>query len=108
MFFAIPDPQYVLSMFLNLGHFSTSVCVTTSCNYEKCCIIFKIAESATSSYAVISAGGGGVLGSISAGLAGLSEPLYPIIVYSVANYRPHLSHFWAGACRWPLRAPTPL
>ena len=20
---------------------------------------------------------------------------YPIIVYSVANYRPHLSHFWA-------------
>ena len=28
-------------------------------------------------------------------LAGLSE-LFPIIVYSVANYRPHLSHFWAN------------
>ena len=27
--------------------------------------------------------------------AGLSEP-HPIIVYSVANYRPHLSHFWAN------------
>ena len=28
--------------------------------------------------------------------AGLSEPLYPIIVYSVAKYRPHLSHFWVN------------
>ena len=27
--------------------------------------------------------------------AGLSEP-HPIIVYSVANYRPQLSHFWAN------------
>ena len=25
-----------------------------------------------------------------------SESPYPIIVYSVANYRPHLSHFWAN------------
>ena len=25
----------------------------------------------------------------------LSEP-FPIIVYSVANYRPHLSHFWTN------------
>ena len=25
-----------------------------------------------------------------------SQSLYPIIVYSVANYRPHLSHFWAN------------
>ena len=24
------------------------------------------------------------------------ESRYPIIVYSVANYRPHLSHFWAN------------
>ena len=23
-----------------------------------------------------------------------SQSPYPIIVYSVANYRPHLSHFW--------------
>ena len=25
-----------------------------------------------------------------------SQNPYPIIVYSVANYRPHLSHFWAN------------
>ena len=25
-----------------------------------------------------------------------SQSPYPIIVYSVANYRPHLSHFWAN------------
>ena len=25
-----------------------------------------------------------------------SQNLHPIIVYSVANYRPHLSHFWAN------------
>ena len=30
--------------------------------------------------------------------AGLSEPLshYSIVAYSEANYRPHLSHFWAN------------
>ena len=27
---------------------------------------------------------------------GLSELLNPIIFYSVANYRPHLSHFWTN------------
>ena len=37
---------------------------------------------------------GGVLGSIFAGYVPLASPNpYPIIVYSVANYRPHLSHF---------------
>ena len=37
-------------------------------------------------------GGGGVLGSIFAGYVPLaSHSPYPIIVYSVANYRPHLS-----------------
>ena len=25
-----------------------------------------------------------------------SQSPYPIIVYSVTNYRPHLSHFWAN------------
>ena len=25
-----------------------------------------------------------------------SQSPYPIIVYSVGNYRPHLSHFWAN------------
>jgi len=41
-------------------------------------------------------GGGVVLGLIFAGYVPLaSQSLYPIIVYSVANHRPHLSHFWA-------------
>ena len=39
-------------------------------------------------------GGGAALGSISVGYVPLaSQSPYPIIVYSVANYRPHLSHF---------------
>ena len=39
-------------------------------------------------------GGGGTLGSIFAGYVRLaSQSPYPIIVYSVANYRPHLSQF---------------
>ena len=25
-----------------------------------------------------------------------SQSLYPIIVYSATNYRPHLRHFWAN------------
>ena len=41
-------------------------------------------------------GGGGVLRLIFSRYVLLaSESPYPIIVYSVANYRPHLSHFWA-------------
>ena len=41
--------------------------------------------------------GGGVLGSSFAGYVPLaSQNLYPIIVYSVASYRPHLSHFLAN------------
>ena len=40
-------------------------------------------------------GGGGLLGSIFAEYMPLaSQNPYPTIVYSVANYRPHLSHFW--------------
>ena len=40
---------------------------------------------------------GGLLVSIFAGYVPLaSQSPYPIIVYSVANYRPHLSHFWAN------------
>ena len=38
--------------------------------------------------------GKGVLGSIFAGYVPLaSQSPFPILVYSVANYRPHLSHF---------------
>ena len=41
-------------------------------------------------------GGGGVLRLIFAGYVPLaSQSTYPIIVYSVANYRPHLSYLWA-------------
>ena len=41
-------------------------------------------------------GPGGLLGSIFAGYVPLaSYSPYPIIVYSVANYRPNLSHFGA-------------
>ena len=47
-------------------------------------------------------GGGGVLGSIFAGYVLLAPPSpYPIIVYSVANYRPHVSHFWANIPQIP-------
>ena len=45
--------------------------------------------------------GGGALGLIFAlYLLLASQSPCPILVYSVANYRPHLSHFWAksGAC----------
>ena len=42
-------------------------------------------------------GGPGVLRSSFAGYVPLaSQNPYPIIVYSVASYRPHLSHFWAN------------
>ena len=42
-------------------------------------------------------GEGGVLVSGFAGYVPLaSQNPYPIIVYFVANYRPHLSHFWAN------------
>ena len=40
-------------------------------------------------------GGGGVRGLIFAGYVPLaSQSPYPIIVYSLASYRPHLRHFW--------------
>ena len=42
-------------------------------------------------------GGGAVLGLIFAEYLPLaSQSPYPIIVYSVASYRPYLSHFWAN------------
>ena len=40
---------------------------------------------------------GGLLGLIFSGYVPLaSQSLYPIIVYSVANCRPHISHIWAN------------
>ena len=42
-------------------------------------------------------GGGGVLGLTFAGYVPLaSQSPYPIKVYSVANYRPHLRQSWAS------------
>ena len=44
---------------------------------------------------------GEVLGLIFAGYVPLaSQSPYPIIVYFVANYRPHLSYFWANICNF--------
>ena len=41
--------------------------------------------------------GGGVLALIFPSYVPLaSQSSYPIIVYSVTNYRPHFSHFWAN------------
>ena len=41
--------------------------------------------------------GGGILRLIVAGYVPLASQIpYPIVVYSVANHRPHLSHFWAN------------
>ena len=43
-------------------------------------------------------GGGGRLRLIFAGYQVLlaSQSPYPVIVFSVAGYRPHLCHFWAN------------
>ena len=49
------------------------------------------------SYFAWGGGGGGVLGLNFAGYVLLASQIpYPVIVYSVANYRPHLSHVWAN------------
>ena len=46
---------------------------------------------------VNSRGGGGGPGSIFARYVPLASPNpHSIIVYSVANYRPHVSHFWTN------------
>ena len=46
--------------------------------------------------------GRGVLGSIFAGYVALASPSpYPIVVYSVANYSPHVSHFWTNIPQIP-------
>ena len=47
-------------------------------------------------YGTDSRGGGGTWVNF-AGYVPLASPNpYPIIVYSVASYRPHVSHFWAN------------
>jgi len=55
----------------------------------------------------------GVTWSIFAGYVSLASPNpYPIIVYSAASYRPHVSHFWANipqipTCRYLLTPEIP-
>ena len=56
-----------------------------------------VIETRVKSQGVTEPAPGGVLGSNFAGYVPLaSQNPYPIIVYSVTNYRPHLSHFWAN------------
>ena len=43
-----------------------------------------------------SPGGGGVRSGFAGYVPLASQNPHPIIVYSVANYRPHLGHFWAN------------
>ena len=62
-------------------------------------ISFQISSMASPWRVAISRGrvGGGLLGLIFAGYVPMaSQSPYPIIVYSVSNYRPHLSHFSAN------------
>ena len=45
----------------------------------------------------VGGGGGGLIGLIFDGYVPLaSQNRYPFIVYFLANYRPHLSQFWAN------------
>ena len=47
-------------------------------------------------------GGGGYLAQSFLGICRLASPKpYPIIVYSVGNYRPHVSHLWANIPQIP-------
>ena len=49
-------------------------------------------------------GGGGLLGLMFAGYVPLaSQNPYPVIVNSVAKYRPHLHHFWEKCNFWQSR-----
>ena len=78
----------------------TTICVR--CKTKFCQLIslqgnYKGSLEEFSNTHVICPGGGGVLGSGFAGYVLLaSQSPHPIIVYSVANYRLHLSHFWAN------------
>ena len=67
----------------------------------KCSRFFRERENVKCMKQNPRAGGGGggvvVLGLIFAVYVPLaSQNLYPIIVHSVANFRPHFSHFWAN------------
>ena len=64
------------------------------------CFGFGHVPSGNLQYIPLGMGGGGGVGTLGLIFAGYvplaSQNPYPIIVYSVDNYRPHLSHFWAN------------
>ena len=63
--------------------------------YIRFCILMFLFYSKCMGFFVCLSEPGGVLGSIFAGYVPLSsQNPYPVIVYSVAIYRAHLSHFW--------------
>ena len=69
--------------------------------YNKCTrtrLIFIVSRlSYLASLRIQPGGGGGVLGLIFARYVPLAcQGPYPIIVYSVGNYRPRLGHFWTN------------
>ena len=58
-------------------------------------LLLVLLAKMTKKYYVLFPGGGGVTWVNFAGYVPLAvQSPYPIIVYSVANYRPHISHSW--------------
>ena len=101
----MPFVRYVLSflrwndLFSNRTPLSSVTWSLTRAYYRlnAFCLRFPVIHSVILDIYTPLGGGGGVLGLIFAGYVPLaSQSPYPIIVYSVANYRPHLSHFWAN------------
>ena len=101
--------RYVLSFlrwndlqFSNRTPLSSVTCSLTCAYYRLNAFCFRfpvIFSVILDIYTPPRVGGGGVLvlGLIFAGYMPLaSQSPYPIIVYFVSNYRPHLSHFWAN------------
>ena len=72
--------------------------VVHACGYDFTYKVARVVQCKPGACASLLDTGGGLLGLFFAGYVPLaSQSPYPIIVtvYSVVNYRPHLSHFWA-------------
>ena len=63
-------------------------------------LVFVHGNGPTEINLILQAPGGGRVGVLRSGFVGYvllaSQNPHSIIVYSVANYRPHLSHFWTN------------